>query len=221
MLNSIIAGTEITINTFLICTAVSLILGLLTAGLSLYRNKTSQSFALALAILPTVVQVIIMIVNGNIGTGVAVAGTFSLVRFRSAAGSAKEICFIFLSMAIGLATGMGYVGVAAILFVLLALVLLVLQAAGFGSGNAAERELKVTIAEDLDYDGLFDDLFQKYTRTSELAKVKTTNMGTLYELSYRIVLKDEHSTKEFLDEIRCRNGNLTIVCGKPVTKEAL
>ena len=221
MLNSIIAGTEITMNAFLICTAVSLVLGLLTAGLSLYKNRTSQSFALALAILPTVVQVIIMMVNGNIGTGVAVAGAFGLVRFRSAAGSAKEICFIFLAMAIGLATGMGYVGVAAILFVILALVLLVLQTVGFGNGNAAERDLKITIGENLDYDGLFDDLFDKYTRSAELARVKTTNMGTLYELDYKIVLKDEHSTKDFLDELRCRNGNLNIVCGKPVTKEAL
>ena len=221
MLNSIIAGTEITMESFLICTAVSLVLGLMTAGLTLYKNRTSQSFALALAILPTVVQVIIMLVNGNIGTGVAVAGTFGLVRFRSAAGSAKEICFIFLAMAIGLATGMGYVGVAAILFVILALVLLILQFAGFGSGNADERDLKITIGENLNYDGLFDDLFDKYTRSCELARVKTTNMGTLYELEYKVVLKDDHNTKDFLDELRCRNGNLNIVCGKPVVKEAL
>ena len=221
MLNSIITGTEITLSAFLICTAASLVLGLLTAALCMYKNRSSQSFVLALAVLPTVVQVVIMLVNGNIGAGVAVAGAFSLVRFRSASGSAREISLIFLSMAIGLATGMGYVVLAGLFFVILAAFLLVLQSLRFGAGRENVRELKITIGEDLDYDGLFDDLFQKYTTSAELERVKTTNMGTLYELRYNIVLRDEHSTKAFLDELRCRNGNLNIVCGKPVTREAL
>lgn len=221
MLNSIITGTEITLSAFLICTAVSLVLGLLTAALCMYKNRSSQSFVLALAVLPTVVQVVIMLVNGNIGAGVAVAGAFSLVRFRSASGSAREISLIFLSMAIGLATGMGYVVLAGLFFVILAAFLLALQSLRFGAGRENVRELKITIGEDLDYDGLFDDLFQKYTTSAELERVKTTNMGTLYELRYNIVLRDEHNTKAFLDELRCRNGNLNIVCGKPVTKEAL
>ena len=221
MLNSIITGTEITMSSFLICTAVSLVLGVLTAALCMFKNRCSQSFVLALAVLPTVVQVIIMLVNGNIGTGVAVAGAFGLVRFRSASGSAREISLIFLAMAMGLATGMGYVVVAALLFVILAVFLLLLQTVRFGAGRENERDLKITIGENLDYDGLFDDLFARYTASAELERVKTTNMGTLYELDYKIILKDEHSTKAFLDELRCRNGNLNIVCGKPVTKEAL
>ena len=221
MLNSIITGTEMTTSAFLLCTAVSLVLGLGAALLSMYKSRYSQSFVLTLAMLPAVVQLIIMLVNGNIGVGVAVAGTFSLVRFRSANGTAKEIGAIFLAMAIGLATGMGYLALGAAFFAIMAVFTLVLESIGFGAKGADERELKITIPENLDYDGLFDDLFQKYTRRNELERVKTTNMGTLYELCYKIVLRDTHKTKAFLDELRTRNGNLNIVCGKPVEKTAL
>jgi uncharacterized membrane protein YhiD involved in acid resistance len=221
MLDTIITGGEITLPSFLICTAVSLLLGVLAALLCLRQEKSSRSFALTLAMLPAVVQVIIMLVNGNIGTGVAVAGAFGLVRFRSAAGSAREISMIFLAMAIGLATGMGYVLIAALFFCIMAAFLLFLQRLRFGCEKENVRELKITIPENLDYDGLFDDLFRAYTSEAELERVKTSNMGTLYELDYIIILKDEHKTKAFLDEIRCRNGNLNISCGRPVTREAL
>ena len=221
MLNSIITGTEITASAFFICTAVSLLLGLGAAALSMYKSKYTQSFVLTLAMLPAMVQIIIMMVNGNIGAGVAVAGAFGLIRFRSAPGSAKEIGMVFLATAIGLATGMGYVAIAAAFFAVMAAFSLLLTAIGFGAGAADERELKITIPENLDYDGLFDDLFRKYTRSCELNRVKTTNMGTLYELSYKVVLRDAHAAKAFLDELRTRNGNLNIVCGKPVVKEAL
>lgn len=221
MLNSVISGTEITLPAFLLCTGASLILGLLTAVLYQYKSKATHSFAVALAMLPAVVQLIIMLVNGNVGTGVAVAGAFGLVRFRSASGTAKEISMIFLAMAIGLVTGMGYVALAVIFFVIMAAFLLILERIPFAFEKENTRELKITIGENLDYDGLFDDLFQTYTRFFELERVKTSNMGTLYELEYRIILKDEHATKAFIDELRCRNGNLNIVCGRPVTKEAL
>ena len=221
MLNSIITGTEITVSAFFICTAVSLILGLGAAALSMYKSKYSQSFVVTLAMLPAMVQVIIMLVNGNIGAGVAVAGAFGLIRFRSAPGSAKEIGMVFLATAIGLATGMGYVAIAAAFFAVMAAFALLLTAIGFGAGASDERALKITIPENLDYDGLFDDLFQKYTRSADLQRVKTTNMGTLYELAYKIILRDSGDTKAFLDELRTRNGNLTITCGKPVVKEAL
>ena len=223
MLDSIITGTEITTSAFFLCTAFSLLLGLGTAALSMFRSKgsCSQSFVLTLVVLPALVQIVIMMVNGNIGAGVAVAGAFGLIRFRSAPGSAKEIGLVFLATAIGLATGMGYIWVAAAFFVIITVFYLLLMQAGFGAGAADERDLKITIPESLDYEGLFDDLFRKYTRSAELARVKTTNMGTLYELSYKIVLLDAGATKEFLDEIRTRNGNLTIICGKPVTKESL
>ena len=221
MLNSIITGTEITVSAFFICTAVSLLLGIGAALLSMYKSKYSRSFVLTLALLPAMVQIVIMMVNGNIGAGVAVAGAFGLIRFRSAPGSAKEIGLVFLATAIGLATGMGYVAIAAVFFVIIAVFALVLTLTGFGAGAADERELKITIPETLDYDGLFDDLFARYTKSAQLERVKTANMGTLYELSYKIILRDAHATKAFLDALRTRNGNLNIVCGKPVTKEAL
>lgn len=221
MLNTIITGTEITVSAFFICTAVSLLLGLGIAALCMYKSKYTRSFVLTLALLPAMVQLIIMLVNGNIGAGVAVAGAFGLIRFRSAPGSAKEISLVFLATAVGLATGMGYVAVAAIFFAIIAAAALLLTALGFGAGAEEERELKITIPENLDYDGLFDDLFQKYTRSAELERVKSSSMGTLYELSYKVVLRDAHATKAFLDELRTRNGNLNIVCGKPVTREAL
>ena len=221
MLDSIITS-QLSLLTFLICTAVSLLLGTATALLSrLGREKSSQGFALTLAVLPAMVQVVIILVNGNIGAGVAVAGAFSLVRFRSAPGSAREIAAIFLAMAIGLATGMGYVALAGLFFVIIAAFLLLLTALRFGGGAESERALKITIPEGLDYDGLFDDLFAQYTSSAELERVKTTSMGTLYELHYRIRLKASSVPKEFLDALRCRNGNLNIVCGKVGQKDAL
>ena len=220
MLDSIIT-TQITAQVFAICTAVSLALGLGTALLCMYKSRYTQSFILTLAMLPAVVQVVIMLVNGNIGAGVAVAGTFSLVRFRSAPGTAREIGMIFLAMAIGLATGMGYVALAVFFFLVMAAFMLLLTCLRFGGGNGQERELKITIPENLDYEGLFDDLFQKYARSARLERVKTTNMGTLYELHYSVVLKGERIPKEFLDELRCRNGNLNIVCGRVASREAL
>ena len=221
MLNSLISGSEITLSVFLICTAVSLVLGIASALLCMYKSAYTQSFVITLAMLPAVVQIVIMLVNGNVGTGVAVAGAFSLVRFRSVPGSAKEIGMIFLAMAIGLATGMGYAALAVMFFIIMAIFVLVLSKAHFGASNENERSLKITIPENLDYDGLFDDLFEKYARSAKLEKIKTSNMGTLYELDYRIVFKDDSVPKEFLDELRCRNGNLNIVCGKFASREAL
>lgn len=221
MLNSIITGTEITMESFLLCTAVSLALGLGIAALSMYKSRYSQTFAVTLAMLPAVVQLIIMLVNGNIGTGVAVAGAFGLVRFRSAPGSAKEIGLLFLAMAMGLATGMGYVVIAVVFFLIMAVFHLLLLSVHFGGARQNERQLKVTIPENLDYEDLFDDILAQYTSFYELERVKTTNMGTLYELEYRVVLKAASVPREFLDALRCRNGNLNIVCGRPVVKEAL
>ena len=220
MLNSIL-GTELTLTSFLICTGVSLLLGVGTALVAGYRSRSTQSLAVTLAILPAVVQAVIMLVNGSIGAGIAVAGAFSLVRFRSAPGTAREIAAIFLAMAIGLATGMGYVGLAALLFLILAGAMLALTAMRFGQKGDAGRIMKITIPEALDYDGLFDDLFERYTTAHTLEKVKTTNMGTLYELRYRITLRQEPVPKVFLDELRCRNGNLNITCCREESHESL
>ena len=218
---SSVIDSELTLSAFLLCTLVSLALGVGVALVNRFHARSSQSFAVTLAILPAVVQVVIMLVNGNIGAGVAVAGAFGLVRFRSAPGTAREIGVLFLAMAIGLATGMGYLLLAALAFVLIAAALLGLTAASFGSSGPAERILKITIPENLDYEGLFDDILQEYTRAYSLLKVKTASMGTLYELEYRIVLREERIPKAFLDALRCRNGNLNIVCGREVEKEAL
>lgn len=220
MLSSII-GSELTLAAFLICTMTSLALGVGIAFVGMYRSRSTQSFAVALAILPVVVQLVIMLVNGNVGAGVAVAGAFSLVRFRSVPGTAREIGVLFMAMAIGLATGMGFVGLAVISFVIISALILLLTKLNFGASPATERTLKITIPENLDYEGLFDDLFEQYVKSYSLVKVKTSNMGTLYELEYRVILKGEDVPKDFLDALRCRNGNLNIVCGRELGREAL
>lgn len=220
MLNSI-TGAGITLTTFFICTAVSVLLGIGTALVSMYKAKCTQSFAVTLAILPVVVQIVIMLVSGNLGAGVAVAGTFSLVRFRSAPGTAKEIGAIFLAMAIGLATGMGYVLLAAISFLIVAALLFGLTAMNFGRRASFERILRITVPENLDYDGLFDDLFVEYTREHSLERVRTACAGMLYELEYRVTLYGDIVPKAFLDEIRRRNENLGIVCEKETDRETL
>jgi len=220
VLNTIIEST-ITLQSFLLCTLTSLALGLCSAFLSRYKNKTSQSFLITIAMLPAIVQMIIMLVNGNIGAGVAVAGAFGLVRFRSAQGNAREIMSIFMAMALGLATGMGYIGLAVLFFVIMAVFQLLIDAIRLGSSDQAERELRITIPEDLDYEGIFDDIFDRYTSRASLDSVKTSNLGTLYELKYLITLNGDQVPKAFLDEIRTRNGNLNIVCGRVQTKDTL
>ncbi len=157
---------------------------------------------------------VIMLVNGNLGTGVAVMGAFSLIRFRSIPGTAKEINSIFLAMALGLATGTGYIAAAGVFIVIVGGIYILYNSISFGEQKQTEKELKITIPEGLDYTGIFDDLFARYTTKSELTKVKTSNMGSLYKLEYHIRLKDPAQEKKLLDELRCRNGNLEISLGK-------
>ncbi len=204
------ATTAVSMSELLICTAVSVGLGVLTALMYMYKNKYSKSFVLTLAILPAIVQIVIMLVNGNLGTGVAVMGAFSLVRFRSAPGSAREITSIFLDMAIGLATGMGYIGIAVIFLIIIGIVNLALTSARFGESKGVVRELRVTIPESLDYTDAFDDIFAENTSKFELVRVKTSNMGSLFELKYEVTLKKPECEKRMIDSIRCRNGNLAV-----------
>lgn len=211
---SSILTDDITASTFIICTVSSLILGGIIAAASMYKSNASSSFIITLALLPAVVQMVIMLVNGNIGAGIAVMGAFNLVRFRSIPGTAKEICGVFMAMAVGLATGMGHIAAAAVFTVLMLLVNMIYLATGFGQNSRVMKELKVTIPEDLDYTGIFDDIFETYTTHNELIKVRTTNMGSLYQLFYHIELKDIAQEKALIDNIRCRNGNLDIVCGR-------
>ena len=213
MLNNLfssVSGTELTAVSFLICTAVSLFSGLILAFSHTYRNRSTKSFSVTVALLPLIVQVVIMLVNGNLGTGIAVAGAFSLVRFRSVPGSAKEILSIFMAMAAGLATGVGHIGIAVIFSVIAVCFNLIYTYFGLGDNSKTARELKITVPESLNFTNAFDDLFKEYTSTSQLKKVKTTNMGSLYQLTYAINLKNADTEMEFIDKLRCRNGNLEI-----------
>ena len=220
MLTSVITES-ITLQSFLICIISSLALGVLTALVFTALGHHTGSLTLSLAMLPPVVTLIIMLVNGNIGAGLAVAGTFALVRFRSVPGSAKEITGLFFSVALGLACGMGYVAIAGLFFVIISLFLLLLERFRFGQNSPAERQLKITIPENLDYDGLFDDLLNEYTLEHELIRVRTTNMGTLYELTYNIRLRGKDISKDFIDALRCRNGNLTVSCGREADRDMM
>lgn len=222
MFNSIIesATASLSFETAIICTGVSLVLGLIIALVYMTQGNYSKNFLITLVLLPALVQVVIMLVNGNLGTSVAVMGAFSLVRFRSLPGTSKEIIGIFFAMVVGLATGMGYVSYAVVFTIVLALVLLLLEKTKFGDRDGGEKSLKITIPESLDYSQVFEDLFEEFTTSHVLNTVKTTNMGSLYELQYLIHLKTDKSEKEFIDELRCRNGNLTILCGRKVSNPA-
>jgi len=214
MLDSILYDTGATTETFIICLVISLALGAVVAAFHSYRNHYSKNFIITLVLLPAIVQSVIMLVNGNVGTGVAVMGAFSLVRFRSLPGNSREIASIFLAMAVGLATGMGYIMMAAILTVIVGVVSVAIVTAPIGNGKELERELKVVIPENLDYTDIFDDIFNTYADGTKLIKVKTVNMGSLYELVYQLTLKNLKDEKRMIDEIRTRNGNLEITCGR-------
>lgn len=202
----------ISVKDFLICIVCSILLGLAISLTYMYRTRYTKSFVVTLALLPAVVCVVIMLVNGNVGTGVAVAGAFSLVRFRSVPGSAKEICALFLAMGTGLIAGMGYIGFAVLFTAFMCIVFLIYNLLNFGSKKNTEKykTLTVTIPEDLNYTDIFKDIFLKYTLSSQLMRVKTTNMGSMFKLTYNITLRDVSLEKEMIDEIRCKNGNLEV-----------
>lgn len=210
LFNSIIPSTGITPLVFIILVLVSLVLGGIMALIHTYRNDYTKSFIMTLAILPAVICVVILMVNGNIGAGVAVAGTFSLVRFRSAPGTAREIGAIFAVMGMGLIMGMGYIGYAALFTCLIGLAILMFSRFSADGKKSTRKILKITIPENLNYSDVFDEFLEKYTKSYKLKQVKTSNMGSLYKLSYEIVLTDPSIEKEFIDQLRTRNGNLEI-----------
>ena len=212
----------ISVTDFLLCLGFSLAIGLVMAFAYMYRTRYTKSFVVTLALLPAVVCVVIMLVNGNVGTGVAVAGAFSLVRFRSVPGTAKEICTLFLAMGAGLIAGMGYLGFAVLFTVVLCVIFMLYNRLDFGAKkNAAMyKTITITIPEDLDYTGVFDDIFSEYTTSRELACVKTTNMGSLFRLTYHVTLRDTSREKEMIDKLRCRNGNLEIMVSQQETSVA-
>ena len=206
----------IEVTDFIICIGSALLIGLIIALSYMYKSRYTKSFLFTLATLPAIVCVVIMMVNGNIGAGVAVAGAFSLVRFRSAPGTAKEIGMIFLAMGAGLVTGMGYIGYALLFTIILCVVNILYSfvSSKFENKKSVNKILKITIPEDLDYTGVFEDIFTEYTKSYELVRVKTTNMGSMFRLTYNVVLKNNLVEKELIDKIRERNGNLEIIVSK-------
>lgn len=202
----------ISVADFMICIVSSLVIGLIISVMYMYRNTYSKSFIVTIATIPAIVCAVIMMVNGNVGAGVAVAGAFSLVRFRSAPGTAKEIGVLFMAMGAGIITGMGYIAYAFLFAVIMGLVDMFYAQIDFGAKRHADldRTLHVTIPEDLDYVEVFDDLFARYTRKNQLINVKTTNMGSLFKLTYHITFQESGMEKAFIDAVRCRNGNLEI-----------
>lgn len=207
---------------FLTCLGASLVIGVIIALAYMYRTRYTKSFVVTLALLPAVVCVVIMMVNGNVGTGVAVAGAFSLVRFRSVPGTAKEIGTLFLAMGTGLIAGMGYIGYAFLFAFVLCAVFMLYNRLDFGAKKNAAiyKTVQITIPENLDYSDIFDDIFAEHTTSCELIRVKTTNMGSMFKLTYNITLRDAAKEKEMLDKIRCRNGNLEICVSKQDTTVA-
>ncbi|MBQ8860519.1 MAG: DUF4956 domain-containing protein [Ruminococcus sp.] len=212
MFQSVLTSTNVTVVQALICIGTALVLGVAVSIVYGYKSSCSKNFAVTLSLLPSIVGLLIMMVNGNLGTGIAVLGVFSLVRFRSQPGNSREILAVMLSMAIGLATGTGYVTFAIFASVIICAVWLVMFSTPFGKSNY--KELRITIPENLDYEGIFDEDFLKFTKHHELYRIKTTQMGTLYELKYHIVLKKNVSEKELIDSIRYKNGNLPVICSR-------
>lgn len=196
------------IGTYLISAIVALVCGVIVAFATLFRSRASKSFFVSLVVLPLAVQTVIIMVNGSIGTGIAVAGAFSLIRFRSVPAKARDIISIFVAMTAGLACATGYVGIA-VLFTLIACACIVVLSS-LKMTSDKEQELRITIPENLNFTGAFDDLFEKYTSKSSLVSVKSANMGSLYKLTYRIVMKNENEIRAFIDDLRVRNGNLEI-----------
>lgn len=217
MFDSLFATTSldatVTLPGLLSALGMAFVLGLMVSIVYMKTHKTaspSQSFALTLVMFPAVVTIIIMLIGNNAARAFSLVGAFSIIRFRSAPGDPKDITYVLFSMAIGLAAGMGYLLYAAIVAVVLCSVMVLLEVLQFGRGRGTEKLLKITIPENLDYENAFDDLMQKYTLSSRLQKVKTADLGSLYELVYTVTTKNEVREKDFIDELRCRNGNLNI-----------
>lgn len=208
------AAPIIGLSDFMLCVGTALIIGMFIALVYTYKTSYTKSFVVTLATLPSVVCMIILMVNGSLGVGVAVAGAFSLVRFRSIPGTAKEIGAIFIAMGTGLAAGMGYIGYAFLFAIIVNSMILIYTASTIGDGKRNQRTMRITIPEDLDYTDVFDDLFHSYTSESQLLSVKTSSMGSLFKLTYDLMLTNAEKEKEFIDQLRCRNGNLEIIMAK-------
>ncbi len=203
-----VIGNDITVTTYIICIGAALLCGVIAAISATVKAHPTKSFLISLILLPAIVSTVITMVNGNIGTGVAVMGAFSLVRFRSVPGKAKDIVSIFLTMTAGLACAGGYVAIALFFTVIVCAVMIGVSFIPFGDERA--MDLEITIPETLNFADVFEDIFKEYTKKHRHIRTKTSNMGSLYKLYYKVELKDRSKMQEFIDKLRCRNGNLEI-----------
>ena len=223
MFNSIFdaSATGQNITTVLICAAVALVLGMVVAITHMKTSQTSKSFLVTIATLPVLVMAVMIMINGNLGTSIAILGAFSLIRFRSIQGQAKELLSVFFSMMIGLACGMGHVLFAVIITIITVFAIIIFTYFHILEPNKKQRVLKIVIPEDLDYEDVFDDVFKKYTTKAELVRMKTINMGSLYKLTYDVTLRSGIKEKAFLDEIRVKNSNLKVLLSHPCLEEEI
>ena len=214
--DTVFTGSNISAGTFFLCFGVAIATGVVLSFMCYYKSHSSKSFFVTTALLPAAVSTVIILINGNIGAGITVAGAFTLVRFRSAQGTAKEICIIFIAMVAGLAYGMGYLAYGALFAIIAGTCVLVCSALKIWEKKPSTKEktLRITIPEDLDYTTVFDDVFGKYTNSHELVQVKSADLGSVFRLTYNLTLKDPAQEKAFIDELRVRNGNLEISLGR-------
>ncbi len=212
---------SLSLISFVKCIGAALLLGLVISFVHMKTSAYSKNFAITLAVIPALIGTVIMMVNGNLGTSIAILGSFSLIRFRSIPGNSKEIMNVFFAMAVGLACGTGYVAFAALITAVISLFTVLLSVSNFGEDKSGVKVLKVVVPEDMDYTSIFDDIFKVYTKEANLFASKTINMGSMYELTYNVKLKDAKEEKAFLDEIRVRNGNLKVSLSHPLMEEGL
>ncbi len=220
MFNSILTES-LSLISFALCIGVALLLGLVISFVHMKTSTYSKNFAITLAVIPALISTVIMMVNGNLGTSIAILGSFSLIRFRSLPGNSKEIMNVFFAMAVGLACGTGYVGFAALITIVVSLFTILLSISNFGEDKSGLKVLKIVVPEDMDYTSIFDDIFKLYTKEVTETMTRTINMGSMYELTYNVRLKNEKEEKAFIDELRTRNGNLKVSLSHPMMEEAL
>ena len=217
MFKSLLDGTvsELSVTSVAVCMGAALGLGLVIALVYMFSTKKyTKNFIITLTLLPVLVQIVILMTSGSFGTAVAILGAFSLIRFRSVPATSLEITGIFFAMAVGLTCGIGQVLLGALITVVISFVFVIFNKTPYGEKRSGDKRLKVTVPEDLDYEDIFSDIFEKYTGSVSLDQVKTVNMGSLYQLTYRISLKDDGMAKAMIDEMRTRNGNLSISLGR-------
>ena len=209
------AATVLSMTDVLIAMAASIVFGLIiaTTYVLTHSGGHQQSFAITITMLPVILTVIILFVGSNVARAFSLAGTLSIIRFRSAPGDPKDIAYIFFAIAAGLASGVGLYLYGVVFVILLCVFMFILTKTNFAADGSLSRVLRITVPEDLDYPQAFDEIFDKYTSKHKLVKIRTTDLGSLYELTYNVTMVRDVEEKSFIDELRCRNGNMNIILG--------